>query len=190
MRPSLPANLLMRNQPACRNPTPRRGFLGDGSTVVPREDRADPRALPRPGPKVRPVPAPAQRPRTVTDPAEPEALASPGVPPERARALLTGRLCPVCRASLTGCQTRACSGRCRGALSRQRRAALQAAASGRRRAPGGSASSPATSDSCSPGDDLPVRPQRASCSRQLRARRPGRQTGLLHRPRHPGQRHL
>ena len=50
------------------------------------------------------------------------------VSPEAVRALVTGhgvdsaqRLCPVCRAQLTGRQ-RACSGKCRAALSRWRRA--------------------------------------------------------------------
>jgi hypothetical protein len=59
----------------------------------------------------------------------PEASPVPGpeVPPEPARARLTGRLCPVCQAPLTGRQARACSGRCRAALSRQRRAAPAAA---------------------------------------------------------------
>jgi hypothetical protein len=54
--------------------------------------------------------------------------ADPGGPPESARTRLTGGLCQVCQAPLTGRQATACSPRCRAALSRQRAAAAQAQA--------------------------------------------------------------
>jgi predicted nucleic acid-binding Zn ribbon protein len=61
----------------------------------------------------------------------------PPAPPAPARAPPTGQRCPVCQAPLTGRQTRACSGRCRAALSRQQRAAAQAAELHRLRATAG-----------------------------------------------------
>jgi predicted nucleic acid-binding Zn ribbon protein len=43
------------------------------------------------------------------------------IPPQPARAFLTGSPCPVCGRPVTGRRLVACSGRCRAALSRKRR---------------------------------------------------------------------